>query len=380
MKSKSLTSVLSLSFPAPSLNRLLTFAVLTGSLGFQNHAQAERTQTAVVAAPVLPSSVTGAIRQRFEHSFRRALKRADVSAIAVAANCHGDACWKQQAEATGAAMVVSYCADTEDGRGLCDPRRSVSAAIETEPQDVLELPHNYRFAAMVYSPLTGLVTSARAGCSSCSAGEAADRLQGLTETLLARAKTPDGIGQLSLLGLPPGTLVFVDGVLRQTTNGGPIVLSLQTDAPHVFDIYPTGHAAVHSRNVRVTAGEISTVEVPLEPSANPGDTVERGDDNSPESPSAPVAGYGYHTSPPAWRWALPLVLIGAGGLMLGLGGRAFALRGSCSDQAGCPMTYNTEQVGMGLLGAGGALVGTGGITLALGVQKVYVQVPASSSD
>ena len=380
MKPKTLTSVLSLSFAAPSLNRLLTFAVLAGSLGFQNHAKAERTQTAVVAAPVLSSSVSGSIRQRFEHSFQRALKRADVIASAVAANCHGEACWRQQAEAKQAALVVSYCADTEDGPGLCDPRRSASAAVEAEPQEALDLPHNYRFAAMVYSPLTGLVTSASAGCSSCSATEAADRLQGLTETMITRAKTADGIGQLSLQGLPSGTLVFADGVLRQTTTGGPIVLNLQADAPHVFDIYPIGHAAVHSRNVRVTAGEVSTVEVPLSPSANPGETVERGDDDAPESPSAPAAGYGYHTSPPAWRWALPLVLIGAGGLLLGLGGRAFALRGTCADQAGCPMTYNTEQVGMGLLGAGGALVGIGGITLAFGVQKVYVRVPSSSGD
>lgn len=236
------------------------------------------------------------------------------------------------------------------------------------------MPRNYRFAVVVYSVLRKTVTTASANCSDCSASEAADRLQGLAETLFQGASQADAVGSITLRAVPTESLVFVDGVLRAQTNDKPLTLAISANENHSLMIHPTRLQSHRVAAVRVQPGETLGIEIP--PLA---ERVDR-DTDDVDSPPAPVSGYVYPTKPPAWRWALPLVLIGAGGLMLGFGGRAFALRGSCTDQSGCPMTYNTEQLGMGLLGAGGALVGIGGITLALGVQRVYVHVPPSSGD
>lgn len=352
-------------------------AVLVGLFSLTSSAWADEPRSVATVSPIFHDGLSGSARARLDVGFQRALRKTTVVS-AMQQECATEACWHALAQTQHAELVAFYCAAGSGRSGLCDPRRHVQQLAESEPQ-VVDLPQGHRLAVVMYSPVTKLVTSASVGCESCTAEQAAERLQGLTETMLQAAAQTDPVGSVQLRGVPAGALVFVDGVLRVQGENAIPPLTLSAGMAHRIEVYASKHEPFRETAFRLQAGESSELQVRLTPL--PDDQIRRSEnDDSPESPSAPTAGYGYHTSPPAWRWALPLVLIGAGGLMLGFGGRAIALRGTCTDQAGCPMTYNTEQVGMGLLGAGGALVGIGGITLALGVQKVYVRVPPSSSD
>lgn len=352
-------------------------AVFVGLLALTSSAKAEEPRSVVTVSPILHDGLSVSARARLDLGFRRALRKT-TAASATQQECVTESCWHDLAQTQHAELVAFYCAAGSVRGGLCDPRRHIQQPAESDPQ-VIDLPQSHRLAVVMYSPVTKLVTSASVGCDACTADQAAERLQGLTETMLQAAAQTDPVGSVQLRGVPAGALIFVDGVLRMQTENAVNPLTLSAGTTHRIEVYASKHEPFREPAFRLQAGESSELAVQLTPIPDALIRTSR-DDDSPESPSAPAAGYGYHTSPPAWRWALPLVLIGAGGLLLGLGGRAFALRGTCTDQAGCPMTYNTEQVGMGLLGAGGALVGIGGITLALGVQKVYVRVPPSSSD
>lgn len=352
-------------------------SVLMGVISLSTTALADEAKSVVTVSPILHDGLSVVARNRLDQGFRRALRRTP-SVAATQEDCVTDSCWHDLGQSQHADIVAFYCASGDVRGGLCDPRRHIQYPADNHPQAV-DLPQNHRLAVVLYSPVTKLVTSASVACESCTADEAAERLQGLTETLLRATAQTDAVGSVQLRSVPAGALVFVDGVLRAQSDEKPIALTLSAATPHRMEIYSSKHEPYRDPALRVQAGESGELNVPMAPVPK-GQNARSQDDSSPDSPSEPVAGYGYHTKPPTWRWALPLVLIGVGGLMLGLGGRAFALRGSCTDQSGCPMTYNTEQVGMGLLGAGGALVGIGGITLAFGVQKVYVRVPPSSSD
>lgn len=337
-------------------------------------ARADGAPSIVTVPPILHDGLSTSARAHIDQGFQRALRKAS-TVTAAQEECSTESCWHDLAIAQHADVVAFYCAALDGRTGLCDPRRHVETSADIQPH--VELPQRHRLAVVVYSPVTKLVTSASVGCDACTASEAADRLQGLTETLLRATAQTDAVGSLSLHGIPNGGLVFVDGVLRAQSESKPIVLTLGAAQTHRIEVYSSKYSPYREPALRIEAGSSMELAIQMTPLPD-GPQGRREDESTPESPAPPVAGYGYHTQPPVWRWALPLVLMGAGGLMLGFGGRAMALRGSCTEQAGCPLTYNTEQVGLGLIGAGGALAGIGGITLAFGVQKVYVRVPPSS--
>ena len=352
-------------------------AVFVGLLAMSTSALADEAKSVVTVSPILREGLSVRARTRMDEGFRRALRKVP-SVTAAPEDCVTESCWRDVGQSQHADVVAFYCAAGDISSGLCDPRHHIQQPADHNPQAV-DLPQKYRLGVVLYSPVTKLVTSASVSCESCTTDETAERLQGLTETLLQATAQTDAVGSVQFHSVPAGALVFVDGVLRAQGDDKPIALTLSAAALHRIEIYSSKHKPYREPALRVQAGEAAELTVPMTPIPE-GQRGRPSDESSPDSPSAPVAGYGYHTQAPTWRWALPLVLIGAGGLMLGLGGRAMSLRGGCTAQAGCPMTYNTEQVGMGLLGAGGALVGIGGIALAFGVQKVYVHVPPSSGD
>lgn len=354
---------------SPSIHRAQRPALLMAGALLTTQVEAQETRSVVTASSVQHSGLGAHERMLFDRGLSRALHRQPAATGSADADCFTEACWQSLAQAHHADLVVSYCAATDGNVGLCDPRQHVQP-IPDESSTLMQL-RSYRFATIIYSPVTRVVTTASAGCDACTIAEAVARLQGLTETLLQTARRPDAVGTLTLRGAPTGSLVFVDGVLRAQTDAGPLTLAMRAEQGYSLVVYAPTREPFRAAGMKIRAGEAATLDVPVLPEAKTRDIEQ------PEAPPPPEQGYYYPQAPSAWRWGLPLGLLGVGGLLLGLGGRALAIDGTClASQPGCPAVYGTHDLGLGLAVAGGALVAGGLLGLAFGVQKVYVRVPA----
>lgn len=343
---------------------------------------ADATPLRVVATvpPVVHEGLGPTERIELSRGFERALRRVPGVAASSDAACDTEACWQTLADRQQAELVVYYCAALAGASGLCDARargHELSSVDTRGPQEARAL----RIGVVVYSALTHAVTTGSAGCDRCGMDEAASRLQGLTESLLHAALRGDAVGSLTLQNVPPESAIYVDGVMRSRANVQPTTFMVQADRTHRIEILPKDQESYRIPEIRVKPGEAVTVEIPPLSSKDDPDNESR-DTDSVDSPPTSTEPYYYLRSPPKWRWILPLVSIGAGAILLGVGARALQINGGCAGgQTGCPQVYQTNDVGFGLAGAGGGLAGMGILGLALGVQKVHARVqPPGTSD
>lgn len=346
-------------------------------LARQAHAQPLR--VVVTVPPVVQQGLGSSDQLQLSRGFERALRHAQGVASSGDVGCDTETCWQGLAERQQADLVAFYCAAPMGATGLCDAHGQRGQLAVTEARGLREV-RSFQFGVVVYSVLTRTVTTASAGCEGCEVEEAANRLQGLTESLLRAALRGDAVGSVSLSNMPPESAVYIDGVLRARTAAPSSTFLLRADRPHRIDLRSREHESYRLPDVRVRAGEVQAIEIPELGRREDPEEVAR-DTDVVESPPASTEPYYYLRSPPKWRWIVPLAAVGVGAILLGVGGRALNINGGCaSGQMGCPQIYQTNDVGFGLAGAGGALVGMGVLGLALGVQKVHARVQPHSTN
>lgn len=183
-----------------------------------------------------------------------------------------------------------------------------------------------------------------ADCAGCSLAQQAAQAAGLVKRALEQIATR-ARGQLSVTASPRGASVRLDGRLLGK-------VPLQQEAfvgARKIQIELAGYRS-ESAEVAIEAGQVATLERTLVREESAGSAG--GDTGAGRRP--------------LWRIATGAGLIGAGVLLVGLGGSALSVNGSCqdpqADPASCSPYYQTTGVGAGLL-VGGAVLAIGGAVL-----------------
>lgn len=187
----------------------------------------------------------------------------------------------------------------------------------------------------------------KASCAGCSVAQQTARAAELVKQALGQIATR-ARGQLSVTSSPRGALVRLDGRLLGRT---PLSQEAFVGARRL-GLERSGYRT-ETVDMVVEPGQTATVDQVLQRDGQ-------------VTPEGPVAGSARR---PLWRIITGAGLIGAGVLLVGLGGSALSVHGSCQDPMGDPATcspyYQTTGVGAGLLAGGGALALAGAVLIAL---------------
>ena len=187
----------------------------------------------------------------------------------------------------------------------------------------------------------------RADCSRCSVAQQVAQAAKLVRQALGQIAMR-ARGQLSVTSTPDGAQVRLDGrVLGQT----PLAVE----------------AFVGSRKLELERAGYSPLALDVE--IEPGKTATLQPVLSRHGQGTQLADAGGSRGRPLWRIVTGATLIGAGALLVGFGGSALAVNGTCQDLQGDPLTcspyYQTTGVGSGLLAGGLSLAIGGAVLIAL---------------
>ena len=210
-------------------------------------------------------------------------------------------------------------------------------------------------------PGSAEVGTREADCAPCTA-ESAQQLSGELLHQLVTSERRQARGQLAVRSTPESAEVQLAGwrlghaPIDRQVLAGDYELTVKTQ----------GHVA-ERRRITITANQQNAIAVAL-----------RALPAVPATPP-PKEYRRVQQKRPIWRLAVGSVVAAGGVALIGRGGWALSLNGSCVDAAmppalACPSLYTTTGVGAGLVGGGAALAIGGALLLALPGPKKLVEV------